>query len=396
MSVASLEMTAARGVGTGERPQVSAVMPCLNEEKTIGICVTKAIQSFKAMGVSGEVVVADNGSSDRSIEVAISSGARVVVEPTKGYGAALRRGISEARGEIIVMGDADDSYDWSAIEPFVRKVQDGHDLVMGNRFKGTTVPGAMPPLHRYLGNPVLSAIARAAFRTHIGDFHCGMRAFTAAAFRSMKTCTTGMEFATEMVANACHQGLKVAEIPTTLYPDKRDRAPHLRSFRDGWRHLRFIMTYAPDHLFLLPGALLVFLGLALQLLLVAGPVRVGGLYLGIHFVALGALLALVGFNVFNLGVFAKAILSRKYEGMRSRTVEWLRSRYSLEMGLVCGGSLIIAGLVVDGLILGHWLGSGGAAMDSTINLAFVATTVVVLGFNVLFNAFLLNLLLDQE
>jgi glycosyltransferase involved in cell wall biosynthesis len=378
------------------RPLVSAVIPCLNEERTIGFCIDKAFRSFREMGVEGEVVVADNGSSDRSVEISAAHGARVVHATVKGYGAALRAGIDEAAGEIIVIGDGDESYDWSAIAPFVNKVREGYDLVMGNRFLGPAMPGAMRPLHRYLGNPVLSAIARIAFRTRIGDFHCGMRAFTKLAYERMLTKTTGMEFATEMVANACHQGLRITEIPTTLYPDKRDRAPHLRSFRDGWRHLRFILTYAPDHLFLLPGLLMLAAGVGLQLALVAGPLQLGGLYLGIHFVALGALLALVGFNVFNLGVFAKALLSRRYEGLRSRTVRWLRSRYSLELGLGVGAVLIVAGLAIDAGILVRWLGQRGGAMESTIHLAFVATTAVVLGVNVLFSAFLLNLVLDQD
>jgi glycosyltransferase involved in cell wall biosynthesis len=388
------------GASSGPRlstsPLVSAVIPCLNEERTIGACIDKARASFVAMGVAGEVVVADNGSTDRSIETALAHGARVVVESIKGYGAALRRGINESHGEIIVMGDADESYDWGAISPFVRKIQEGYDLVMGNRFRGAAVPGAMRPLHRYVGNPVLSAIARIAFRTQIGDFHCGMRAFTRQAFDRMQTRTTGMEFATEMIANACYQGLRITEIPTTLYPDKRDRAPHLRSFRDGWRHLRFILTYAPDHLFLLPGLVMLAAGLGLQGLLVAGPVRIGGVYLGIHFVALGALLALVGFNVFNLGVFAKALMSQRYGGLRSRTVAWLRARFSLEFALIVGTLLIVAGLAIDGAILYRWLHEPGRPMDQTIHLAFVATTTVVLGVNILFSAFLLNLVMDDR
>lgn len=376
--------------------RVSVVIPCLNEEKTLGRCIDKAFSSFAELGVHGEVIVADNGSTDRSIDVAAAHGARVVVESNKGYGAALKRGISEAAGEIIVMGDADDSYDWAQIAPFVRKIDEGYDLVMGNRFKGPKIPGAMPPLHRYLGNPVLSAVSRIAFRTRIGDFHCGMRAFTRTAFARMQPRTTGMEFATEMIANACYQGLRVTEIPTTLYPDKRDRAPHLRSFRDGWRHLRFILTYAPDHLFLLPGFLMVLVGLAIQVALMNGPIRLGGLYFGIHYVALGAMLALVGVNVLNSGVMAKALLARRYEGMRSRTVQWLYHSFKLEWGLGIGASLIVAGLSIDGAILYRWLLNPGRAMDQTIHLAFVATTTVVLGVNLLFNAFLLNLIKDQS
>jgi len=371
-------------------------MPCLNEERTLGVCIDKAHAGFAALGVQGEVVVADNGSTDRSVDVAAAHGARVVIESTKGYGAALRRGIIESHGELIIMGDADDSYDWSQIAPFVQKLDEGHDLVMGNRFKGRKLPGAMPPLHRYLGNPVLSAISRVAFRTRIGDFHCGMRAFTREGFERMQPRTNGMEFATEMIANACYQGLRIAEIPTTLYPDKRDRAPHLRSFRDGWRHLRFILTYAPDHLFVFPGLAMMLVGLVLQMALAGGPIVVGELYLGIHFVALGALLALVGFNVFILGVLAKALLSRRYVGMRSRTVTWLKSSFSLERALLAGGLLIALGLMIDGTILYRWLQEPGRAMERTVHLTFVATTVMVLGINVLFNAFLLNLIVEER
>jgi glycosyltransferase involved in cell wall biosynthesis len=379
-----------------DRVRVSAVIPCLNEGRTIGSCIDKAFRSFAQLGVAGEVVVADNGSTDGSVEIALAHGARVVVESVKGYGAALRRGINESRGEIIVMGDADESYDWGDIAPFVRQIENGYDLVMGNRFRGEHIPGAMPPLHRYLGNPVLSAVARIAFRTHIGDFHCGMRAFSRPAFERMQTRTTGMEFATEMIANACYQGLRITEIPTTLYPDKRDRSPHLRSFRDGWRHLRFILTYAPDHIFLLPGLGMLGTGLALLLCLAGGPITIGGFYFGIHFVALGTMLALVGFNVFSLGVFAKTLMSRRYDGLRSRTVAWLRRRFSLEAALIAGAILVAAGLAVDIGILLEWLGKPGRAMDQTVHLAFVASTVIVLGINIIFAAFLLNLTLDHE
>ena len=380
----------------GEPVQVSAVIPCLNEERTIAACIDKAFNSFEQLGLFGEVVVADNGSTDRSIEIATIHGARVVREPVKGYGAALRRGIGEARGEIIVMADADESYDWGAIAPFVRKVQEGYDLVMGNRFRGAAVPGAMPALHRYLGNPVLSALSRIAFRTGIGDFHCGMRAFTKSAFQRMQTRTTGMEFATEMIANSCHQGLRIAEVPTTLYPDRRDRAPHLRSFRDGWRHLRFIMTYAPDHLYLAPGLAMLGVGLLLLGLLARGPLDVAGFHFGIHFVALGAMLALIGFNVLNLGVLAKVVLARRYDGLRSRTVTWLRQRFELESGLIAGAALFLPGMCTDAVILARWLGSGGSAMDQTVHPAFVATTAVVLGLNVVFSSFLLAMLLDDD
>jgi glycosyltransferase involved in cell wall biosynthesis len=371
---------------------VSAVIPCLNEEQTLGVCIEKALRGFVELGVHGEVVVADNGSTDRSVEIARKLGARVISERRKGYGAALLRGITEARGEIIVMADADDSYDWTAIAPFVRKIREGHDLVMGNRFQGGIMTGAMPHLHRYLGNPVLSLIARIAFRTRIGDFHCGMRAFTRAAFERMQLKTTGMEFATEMVANASHQGLRIAEIPIVLYPDKRNRPPHLRSFRDGWRHLRFILTYAPDYLYLAPGALLLIPGLGLELALARGPVTVLGAYLGIHFLALGSLLTLVGFNVINLGVLAKTLMAQRYTGINSRTVRLVQRRFSLEAGLLAGFALTLTGVGIDAVIAARWIATFGAPMDSTVHLAFVATTALVLGLNLICSSFLLNLI----
>jgi glycosyltransferase involved in cell wall biosynthesis len=375
---------------------VSAVIPCLNEEETLAICIEKAFRSFAELGVAGEVVVADNGSSDRSVEIAQKLGARVVHERRKGYGSALLRGICESKGEIIVMADADDSYDWSAIAPFVRKLREGYDLVMGNRFRGGIRPGAMPPLHRYLGNPVLSLLARVAFRTEIGDFHCGMRAFTRSAFERMRLRTTGMEFATEMVANAAHQRLRITEIPVVLYPDKRNRPPHLRSFRDGWRHLRFILTYAPDHLYLVPGAALLAIGLLLEALLVRGPITVGGLFIGIHFVALGALLALVGFNIINLGVLAKTLMSQRYAGLQSRTVAFVQHKFSLEAGLIAGGALMLAGTGIDVGIATQWVTSYGVPMDSTVHLAFVATTAIVLGINLICSSFLLNMILADR
>jgi glycosyltransferase involved in cell wall biosynthesis len=383
-------------VGTAGAPKVSAVIPCLNEERTLGLCIEKAILSFAELGMEGEVVVADNGSTDRSVEIALQLGARVVHERRKGYGAALFRGIAESRGEIIVIADADDSYDWSAIAPLVRKVADGYDLVMGNRFKGGIKQGAMPKLHRYLGNPVLSLIARLAFRARIGDFHCGMRAFTRKAFERMQLRTTGMEFATEMVANAAHQGLRMTEVPVVLYPDKRDRPPHLRSFRDGWRHLRFILTYAPDYLYLIPGLVLFLPGLGLEILLAHGPLWIHGTYLGIHFLALGSMLTLVGFNVINLGVLAKTLMAQLYSGLRSRTVQLVARRFSLEAGLLTGVALVIAGTAIDAVIASHWMAEAGVPMDSTVHLAFVATTAVVLGLNLVFSSFLLNMILANS
>jgi glycosyltransferase involved in cell wall biosynthesis len=377
-------------------PLVSAVMPCLNEEKTVALCIDKAFSAFAAMGIDGEVVVADNGSTDQSVAVARAHGARVVNQPEKGYGAALQAGIDAAQGDFIVMGDADDSYDWSAIAPFVDAWRRGYDMVMGNRFKGGIRPHAMPPLHRYLGNPVLSFISRLAFRVPIGDFHCGMRGFTKAAYQRMRPRTPGMEFATEMIAGAAQSGLKITEIPITLYPDKRDRPPHLRSFRDGWRHLRFIVTYAPHHLYLIPGLAMFIVGLWLQILLAKGPVQIGGMYFGIHYLALGGLLALIGFNVMSMGVLAKLIVAGRYPQALGQKMERLLRVFSLERALIGGALVVLAGLVVAAVLVRLWIARDYGSMEDTVHPVFVAGHLMVLGFNVMFFSFVLHLAVSER
>lgn len=374
---------------------VSAVMPCLNEELTLPLCIEKAQRAFREMGVRGEVVVADNGSTDRSVEVAEAMGARVVHESRKGYGAALMAGIVAAHGRIIVMGDSDDSYDWSAIEGFVRKIEEGFDLVMGNRFHGGIAPGAMPPLHRYLGNPVLSAVTRWLHGIPIGDFHCGLRAFTRSAFARMRMRTPGMEFATEMVINSARAGLRITEIPTRLYPDKRDRPPHLRSFRDGWRHLRFIITYAPDFLYLVPGALLLAFGLAGLAVLAGGPITIGNLVFGIHFLALASLLFLAGANLIIFGILAKTWYSHRHALPPSLFAEFL-ARFTLERGLLGGITCFLVGLGTDAAILHRWLARQHGDMGDTVHLAFIATTVMVLGIQVAFASFLLSMMRERH
>jgi len=371
-------------------------MPCLNEEETIGICISKALKCFAELGIPGEIVVADNGSTDCSTDIARALNVKVVHQSVPGYGAALAAGIEAAAAEIIVIADSDDSYDWSDIGRFVQRIREGFDLVIGNRFKGGIEAGAMPLHHRYLGNPVLSLIARLTCRAPIGDFHCGMRAFTKSAYREMRLNTTGMEFASEMVINAARNGLKITEIPIRLYRDKRSRPPHLRSFRDGWRHLRFIMTYAPDYVFLIPAAIMLLVGVGLQILLITGPVRVFGFPLGIHFLALGGLLTLAGYNVLNLGVLGKIAVGTKHPRLSSRTVSWLSKRFSLELGLTLGGVCALAGLVTDVVILVHWLRSGGGSLEETVHLAFVASTTIVLGINIMFTSFLVNLMINEE
>ena len=370
--------------------EVSAVIPCLNEAESLAICIEKAHSGFAAMGVRGEVVVSDNGSVDDSVAIAKRSNSRVVHEAKKGYGAALTRGILEARGKIIVMGDADDSYDWSAIAPFVMKVREGNDLVVGNRFRGGIMHGAMPPLHRYLGKPVLSCIGRIVFRTNIGDFHCGMRAFTKSAFQRMGITSSGMEFATEMIANSACLGLRIAEVPTKLYPDKRNRPPHLRSFRDGWRHLRFILTYAPNYLYVIPGISLFLFGLLSQFVLNGGPIVLGGFSFGATTLAVCSLLTPVGFNLVIFGVLAKALMAQRYAGLNTRILGWIRSRFTLEAGLTVGGLLASLGVVID-IALKLWP-EALRVTESAFHLSFIATTTLVLGINLMFSAFLLHMI----
>jgi hypothetical protein len=267
---------------------------------------------------------------------------------------------------------------------------------MGNRFRGGIQPDAMPALHRYLGNPVLSFISRLAFRVPLGDFHCGMRGFSKAAYDKMRPRTSGMEFATEMVVSAARSGLRISEIPITLYPDKRDRAPHLRSFRDGWRHLRFIVTYAPHYLYLIPGATMLALGVALQLLLAFGPLQVGRLYMGIHFLALGGLLTVIGFNVLSMGVIAKLIVADRYPMALGGKMMTLLRVFNLERALVLGGTLLLTGLIVAGIIFWTWLQRAGGSMEDTVHPAFVAGHLIVLGFNVMFFSFILHLAVSER
>src|SRR5262245_45787309 len=262
--------------------EVSVVMPCLNEARTVGVCVAKAKACLEQLGVHGEIIVADNGSTDGSQDIARLHGARVVPASRRGYGAALQAGIEQAHGRFIIMGDSDDSYDFTNLSPFIEKLRGGDELVMGNRFRGGIKPGAMPWLHRYVGNPVLTGILNLFFRTPIGDAHCGLRGFRKDAYEKLGLTAPGMEFASEMVVKASLQRQKISEVATTLSPDGRDRPPHLRSFRDGWRHLRFLLLMCPRWLYFIPAALLIFGGLGLMAWLTPGPRHVGNVQLDIH------------------------------------------------------------------------------------------------------------------
>jgi hypothetical protein len=371
-------------------------MPCLNESRTVASCVRDALLYFERTGTRGEVVVADNGSTDGSQEIARAAGARVVDVPRRGYGAALMGGIEAARGEIVVMADADESYDWQAMGPFVEAVRGGAALVMGNRFKGGILPGAMPALHRYLGNPVLSMIARIVFGTAVGDFHSGMRAFTREAYGQMRLRTAGMEFATEMVANSIRAGLPIVEVPTVLRPDGRNRPPHLRSFRDGWRHLRFILAYAPDHLMLAPGVVSVVLGAGLLALTASGPIDVGAIHFGIHWLALGSMLLLLGSSLLTFGIIGKLLLRRAQPAVPSRIVDWVLNRFRLEQGLGLGLVLFLVGLGVELLILARFLAAGGGSSEETVHPAIAGATVLIVGAQIGFASFIIHFVAEEQ
>lgn len=381
-------------IGARRQVLVSAIIPCLNEERTLGICIQKALDAFARRRIEGEVVVGDNGSTDRSVEIAESLGARVVHQPIKGYGAAISAAAGAAKGKFLIMADADDSYDWSQLNDFIDVLEAGAELVMGNRFAGGIEAGAMPPLHRYLGNPVLSALARWLHRSPIRDFHCGMRGFTREAFDRIGARSPGMEFASEMVINAHRAGLDIREVPIKLYPDKRDRPPHLRSFRDGWRHLRLIIAHAPDTVYLLPGLVLLISGVFGLAALSRGPITVVGQYFGIHFVALSAMATLIGLSAILLGMLAKVAIAIYHPNQRGRVVPWLKRGRPLEWLLGIGGLITVAGFGADALLAFRWLFVGGP-MEQSVHLVFAITTACIAGVVMVLSGFVLKLLLDN-
>ena len=374
--------------------ELSIVMPCLNEARTVGACVKKALTYLELYGISGEVIVADNGSTDGSQAAAAGLGARVISVASRGYGNALRAGIKAARGQFVIMGDSDNSYDFRDLDPFVSKLREGFQLVMGNRFRGGIKPGAMPPLHRYLGNPVLTAVGRLFYGSPCHDFHCGLRAFDRDAILQLDLRASGMEFASEMVVKASLSKLRVAEVPTTLSPDGRDRAPHLRSWRDGWRHLRLLLLFSPRWLFLYPGALIFFLGLAGTLILFTGDVAFGRIVLAEHSMVLTAAAINVGFEVMLFWVFANTIAIQR--GLLPRDIEFkrLQQAMSLERGLIIGAVFILIGLVAFVAAVTDWSVAGfGALVGGTaMRLVIVSGTTLVLGTQILYGSFLLHLI----
>ncbi len=386
-------------VGFSPKPEptvceLTILMPCLNEAETIAACVEKATGYIESRAIDGEVLVADNGSTDGSQAIADARGARVVSVRERGYGSAVSGGIAAARGRYVIMGDADNSYDFSALDPFVEQLRNGYDLVMGNRFKGGIRPDAMPLLHRYLGNPILTGIGRLFFGSPARDFHCGLRGFNRAAIQRLGLTTTGMEFASEMVVKATLQNLKVTEVPTVLSPDGRTRSPHLRRWRDGWRHLRFLLLFSPRWLFLYPGAVLMLLGLGSMLWLLPGPRSVGGVTLDVNTLAFSGAAIVCGFQAVAFWVLAKefAINARLLPG--DRLIARLTDVLSLEVGITVGIAVLVGGFVAAVYAVGFWGRAAFGPIDPTISLRIVipSATAMVLGLQVVFSSFFLSVL----
>jgi glycosyltransferase involved in cell wall biosynthesis len=377
-----------------ETIELSIVMPCLNEAETLAACIGKARGSLDRLNCAGEIVVVDNGSTDGSPELAVSLGARVVHVAARGYGNALMGGIEAARGRYVIMGDADDSYDFADLGSFVDKLREGYQLVMGNRFKGGIRPGAMPLLHRYFGNPLLSSIGRLFFGSPCGDFQCGLRGFSKEAIEGLDLRTTGMEFATEMVVKATLRGLRITEVPTSLSPDGRGRPPHLRSWRDGWRYLRFLLLYSPRWLFLYPGLALMLLGLLTGLLLLPGPLTVGSVNFDVHSLLYAALATVIGFQAVTFALFSKIFAIS--EGLLpedprlTRLLRWV----TLEMGLGLGALLLLYGLGGSVYALGDWGARAFGPLDPfrVFRVIIPAVTALVLGCQVILSSFFLSVL----
>lgn len=380
--------------GTDTEIELSIVMPCLNEAETLAICIRKARGYLQSSGVVGEVVIADNGSTDGSQEIARAEGARVVPVSEKGYGNALIGGIRASRGRYVIMGDADDSYDFSALAPFVAELRAGADLVMGNRFAGGIEKGAMPPLHRYVGNPVLSFIGRLFFKARVGDFHCGLRGFNRQRLLELDLHTTGMEFASEVVVRSVIAGHRIAEVPTTLSKDGRSRAPHLRSFRDGWRHLRFLLLYAPRWLFLFPGFALASVGAVATLILLITPVRIGSATFDIGTLGYAAAALLIGSQAMAFWLLTKVYAIEEGFLPPDPRLTKLFRRFTLEVGLIVGGALILVGFVAAIVSVVRWGQADLGALDTgqQIRTVIVAMIGFIMGAQVVLNSLFVSIL----
>ena len=374
--------------------ELTILMPCLNEEATLGKCIQKALRGIANNNIHAEVLIADNGSTDKSVAIAENLGARVVHVKNKGYGNALRAGIEAAKGKYIIMGDSDCSYDFEAIAPFVAKLREGFDLVMGNRFKGGIEKGAMPPLHQYLGNPVLSFIGRLFFTSKIGDFHCGLRGFNRQAIIDIELCTTGMEFASEMVVKATLNNLKITEVPTVLHPDERNTPPHLNTWSDGWRHLRFLLVYSPRWLFFYPGIFLILFGLAMSALLIGTKVELKNIHFDVHSLLYLSAAFYLGYQFVSFYVFAQYFGIMNNLLPDSKRFQRLLKFFSLERGIFVGLLLIFTGLALSGYAIWIWKGTGFGELDpsSVFRIVIPSVFLLIVGVQTILNSFFLGIL----
>jgi glycosyltransferase involved in cell wall biosynthesis len=401
MNAVSFPREAAVTPGTAGVPatlDVSVIMPCLNEHATVGTCVTRALRTIDRLSLRGEVIVADNGSTDGSQQIASALGARVISVEKRGYGAALQGAIAAARGRFVVMGDSDGSYDFTRLDLFLDKLREGYDLVIGNRFRGEILPGAMPSLHRYAGNPILSGIGRLFFKSPIGDFHCGLRAFRRDSIEPLRLQMQGMEFASEMIVKATIFGLRLAEVPTTLSPDGRNRAPHLRTWRDGWRHLRFLLLYSPRWLFLYPGLLLFVLGTLASIWLLPGPRTVGKITFDVDTLLFSAMAILIGSQSINFAVFTEIFaVTRGFLPGDQRLDHFLR-HVNLERGLAVGASLLLigAGLWLGGLSYWSSMHFGNLNPARALRIVIPGIVCLMLGFQVILSSFFLSVLSMEQ
>jgi glycosyltransferase involved in cell wall biosynthesis len=374
--------------------ELTILMPCLNEAETLAACIAEARGWLEGAGVSGEVLIADNGSTDGSRDIAREAGARVVEVPVRGYGAALAAGIAAARGRYVVMGDADMSYDFGALDPFVERLRAGDQLVMGNRFAGGIAPGAMPWHHRYVGNPVLSYVGRLFFKTPIRDFHCGLRGFDREAVSGLNLRTTGMEFASEMVVKASLANLRISEVPTKLRPDGRSRAPHLRSFRDGWRHLRFLLLFSPRWLFLYPGLALLSVGLIAGAFLLQGPLRIGGVEFDIHTFLIAAMCVIVGVQAIAFALIGRRFATRY--GFIPPSANYSRLLEALSLERILAVALVLMGVGIAALVwgLGEWANRDFGPLNArtTMRALILAVTTLVVGVQLMMSGFLSSML----
>jgi len=356
--------------------ELTILMPCLNEERTLARCIQEAKAFLTSHCVDGEVLIADNGSSDRSISIASELGARILSVKEKGYGAALNAGIKAAKGRYVIFGDSDESYDFSALGTFLDQLRTGQDLVVGNRFKGGIEPGAMPLLHRYLGNPVLSYLGRKLFNAPIGDFHCGLRGFDREVVLGLGLKTTGMEFASEIIIRAVLSDLKVCEVPTILRRDGRDRPPHLRTWRDGWRHLIYMLLHSPKALFIAPGAVLTLIGMFASAMLLLGPQAISGLVFDIHTLLFASAAAVGGLQLIFMGVIMQ-IAGEKLGLWRQASFGALcRKRFKLEVGLIAGALLLATGLYIASSALSYWSHHGFSAIDPVVTMRLAVPAVM--------------------